>query len=275
LRERLPPSAPLSFLSPPLPANLASLYGVSDVRSLNPMAPRSCAAALAPLARLTGGDLEQEASRRLLALLGAGALLGRPGGPAPPGWREVPAGEGARVVLAADPLPTVWLPAAAEAWAGGAGDWRAWAVAAADPRRLSIAAEGPELPWRADAPQPLRWLLSPARLSVELSGTAKVAAPGHRLLATSLCDDGGWVVLADGVPRATAAVNGPFVGVWLPAGARRVELLQRPRGFVAGGLAAAAGLATLLLVGLAPPAGCSRGRDPEGDGRRGRPLPDP
>jgi hypothetical protein len=275
LRDGLPPPARLGIVDEALPANLASLYGLSDVRSVNPMAPRSCAAALAPLARLTGEDLQQEVPRRLLALVGASAILGRPGTPPPPGWSEAPAGEGARVFLAAEPLPPVWLPAAARAWAGDAGDWPAWAAAAADPRRLSVVGVGPELPWRAATLPSLRWRLRPGRLSAELPAIGTVEEGGRRLLATSLCDDGGWALLADGVPHATTNVNGPFVGAWLPAGVRHVELLQRPRGFVAGSLAAAVGLATLLLVCLAPPAVGPRGHGSEVEGRRGRPLPDP
>ena len=76
----------------------------------------------------------------------------------------------------------------------------------------------------------------------------------RRLLASSLYQDGGWHLLADGQRQETLRVNGPFVGAWLPPGEAQVDLLYRPPGFLTGCLLAALGLAAgLVLWTPAPP----------------------
>ena len=97
------------------------------------------------------------------------------------------------------------------------------------------------------APAPWRAQAAGAQLEIEHQGAARLSAhtvlPEERLLASSLYQDGGWRVLADGKLLPSCVTNGPFVGGWLPAGARRIELLYRPPGLLAGALAAALGAA--------------------------------
>jgi hypothetical protein len=75
---------------------------------------------------------------------------------------------------------------------------------------------------------------------------------GTRRLITTLCDDGGWRLLAGGRPAPTGRDDGAFLGALLPGGGE-VHLLYRPRGFLAGAALGAAGLALLLLVAVRPP----------------------
>ena len=75
---------------------------------------------------------------------------------------------------------------------------------------------------------------------------------GRRRLITTLCDDGGWRLLAAGRPRPTGRDEGVFLGALLPAGGE-VHLLYRPRGLLAGCAVAALALGALLLVALRPP----------------------
>lgn len=75
---------------------------------------------------------------------------------------------------------------------------------------------------------------------------------GERL-ATAIYAAPGWRVLADGVARAPAA-DEVLLRAPLPRGARRVALVYRPWGFVAGCLLAACGLA-LAMAWLARPPG--------------------
>jgi hypothetical protein len=61
-------------------------------------------------------------------------------------------------------------------------------------------------------------------------------------------------VLADGRASPPILVNGPFVGAWLPASARRLDLLYRAPGLLAGSLLSALGLAALAALTLRPSA---------------------
>jgi hypothetical protein len=85
----------------------------------------------------------------------------------------------------------------------------------------------------------------PTRVRLELQAGG-ASPPDGGLVASLLCDDGGWRVLADGVPAAAGSA-GAFVTAAVPAGARRVELVHRPPGFLAGLLAAALACATGLV----------------------------
>jgi hypothetical protein len=86
---------------------------------------------------------------------------------------------------------------------------------------------------------------------------ARLPDGGGGRLATGLYAAPGWRLLADGRPVALAPAPGgePLVAAELPAGARRLDLLYRPAGFVAGCLAAALGLALGVACLLDPPRG--------------------
>lgn len=88
-----------------------------------------------------------------------------------------------------------------------------------------------------------------ARVVVDRPGhlVVKTSAPGRRLLATSERFHEGWTATADGQPIARVAVDG-FVGCLVEAGEHEVELRFRPRSFVRGCWATAAG-AVLLALG--------------------------
>lgn len=110
------------------------------------------------------------------------------------------------------------------------------------------------------APHPPAW--SARRRASRLTGVAlpepeRVVARAHlpepRLLASSVYQDGGWRVLADGRRRQPLLANGPFVAAWLPAGARRVDLLYRPAGFLAACALAALALGAMTCVAARPP----------------------
>jgi hypothetical protein len=80
---------------------------------------------------------------------------------------------------------------------------------------------------------------------------------GTRRLITTLCDDGGWRLLAGGRPAPTGRDDGVFLGALLPGDGEmhddEVHLLYRPRAFLAGAALGAAGIALLLLVVVSPP----------------------
>jgi hypothetical protein len=90
---------------------------------------------------------------------------------------------------------------------------------------------------------------------------------GTRRLITTLCDDGGWRLLAGGRPAPTGRDDGAFLGALLPGDGQtqdgqvqddqvqddEVHLLYRPRAFLAGAALGASALALLLLVAVRPP----------------------
>jgi hypothetical protein len=109
----------------------------------------------------------------------------------------------------------------------------------------------------ARAPRGARVVFADATATVyELGGAwpraGLLASPGgSRRLITTLCDDGGWRVLAAGRPVVTGRDDGAFLGARL-RDAGEVHLLQRPRGLLAGSLGGAVGAALLLLLALPP-----------------------
>jgi hypothetical protein len=257
----LPPSAQLARLGAlagegrtlgvgrALPPNVPTLYGLADPRQYNPMQPAAYAPLAAALGELQADELAAEsAGARLAALLGVRALLVAP----------AEAGGRATVQPTDDALPLLWLPAASASWMGDPTRSLGWATASPDPRALSYVEGSPpagEVPGEPSPTAtsgavdvPYRW-----RGSTRIG--ARVPLTAARLLATSVAQDGGWSVLADGVPVTTTRANGPFLAAWLPAATRRLELLYRPVGLLAGSLsaalAAAAALAWLASPGVA------------------------
>ena len=75
---------------------------------------------------------------------------------------------------------------------------------------------------------------------------------GSRRLITTLCDDGGWRLLAGGRPAPTGRDDGAFLGAHL-SGAGEVHLLYRPRGFLPGCALGSLALGLMLLVAVRPP----------------------
>jgi hypothetical protein len=110
-----------------------------------------------------------------------------------------------------------------------------------DPRRVAVfdpRAAG----WRGDGAVVAATSPRPGRIGLEVTGD------GERLLATSLRHPEGWRAADGKKTLETLAVDGAFLGVHLPAGAKRVELRFRPRGFLAGLLLGLAALAATFAL---------------------------
>lgn len=82
--------------------------------------------------------------------------------------------------------------------------------------------------------------------------TAWLRLPASARLGSSVYQDGGWRALADRRRLATGP-PGSMVAADLVAGTRRIDLLYRPRGFLAGMGLAALALAAAIAFGLPPP----------------------
>lgn len=227
-RRKGGPGYRLAALGEAFPANLPALYGIKDARFYNPAMPRDYARFVAPL--VTGWAGERP-------------LFGNPG-------HRLYARLGVRYLLTApgEPLPPPLerVLAAPSAWV--------WRVPRARPRLffLPVPVEGSTLRIpRLEA----QWI------------TAEIVLPERRRLASNLYQDGGWLLLLDGERRPTRR-DGPFLaGGRLPGGELRVDLLYRPRGFVAGMVLAAVGLAAgaalTLPSPILPPHRRERGKEAE------------
>lgn len=249
VRERLDPWTRMSGLGPALRANIPSVYGLADPRSSNPAKPAAYVEATSRI-NLTPGratDGFGETQDPLYQLLGVRYLMTPPGSPAPGPWKPVLRDPSGWVYERSRALPRIFLPLSALPCPEGT-SWSACTKPIGNYRRE--AAVRPERSWAAGSPRASELILEdfhPARLQ------ARVHLAEPRLLASSVYQDGGWVVLRDGEPQPAALANGPFVAAWLPAGDAGVDLLYRPKGFLEGMLLAALALAAAAALWVRAP----------------------
>ena len=223
-------------------SNIPAIYGLRDVRIDNPSLPAAFADLVEPVSRNPLTPRFNRPGHPVYDLLGARWILARPGTPLrfrlafqhPAGW----------VYERPDPLPLLFLPARARMHRGG--PWKTWVHRNTDfaARTLVLPSPGHHRPWRARRPAASTVALTslePARVRAR----ASLAEP--RLLASSLFQDGNWQLLVDGERTPTVLANGPLLAGWLPEGAHDIELLYRPRAFVAGCVLAALALAAAAL----------------------------
>jgi hypothetical protein len=201
-----PPRGPryrIAALGEAFPPNLAALYGLTDARIYNPMAPQAYVETMAPITAAWRGEIPELGApdHPLYPRLGVRYLLAAPDAALPPPLQRVYAGPDASVWERPDALPRLFLAT----------------------RRPA----GPvAIPRFEDS-----WI------------TAQVSLRRRQTLGSSVYQDGGWLLLVDGQPRPAAAGEGSFLTAPLPAGERRIDLLYRPRAFLWGCLLAALGLA--------------------------------
>ncbi|HEY6324337.1 MAG TPA: hypothetical protein VJA16_22565, partial [Thermoanaerobaculia bacterium] len=204
-----------------LPPNLASLYDLTDARVYNPMAPAAYLALLAPITTAWWGEMPELGAPGdfLYRRLGVRYLLVAPGERLSAPW----------VLRLAD--PSGWVYRRIGAWP-----------------RLYTARAG------VDRPLP-GGLLGLSFGDDEMAARAKVANQDTELVG-SVYQDGGWRLLLDGrrapPPPSRQLLDAPLAG---PAGELRVDLLYRPRGFVAGMIAAALACAAAIACWAPGPPG--------------------
>jgi hypothetical protein len=200
-----------------LPPNLAAVYGLADLRTYDPMAPAGCARVIAPLQELDTAGLGAATTPARLASLGT-ALVVVPATSRPPPTHRIVFADATAKVFALDPAP---LAAVVDADA----------LAHREPTPAHTALRRGQRGW-----------------SASLTATVQ-----HPLLLSSLCQDGGWRLLADRRPVETSRPGQSFVAGPVPRGTRTLDLVHRPPRFLAGCLAAAFGAAALLSLLLRPP----------------------
>lgn len=254
VREHLDPWMRMAGLGPALRANIPSVYGLADPRSSNPAKPAAYIEATSRI-NLTPGratDGFGEPQDPLYQLLGVRYLMTPPDSPLPGPWKLVLRDPSGWVWERPRSLPRIFLPHEALPCPEGA-PWSDCTKPIQNFRReTALRSE----PWAAAAPRASEMILGelePAWLR------ARVRLAEKRLLASSIYQDGGWLVLRDGEPQATTLANGPFVAAWLPQGEGRVDVLYRPKGFLTGMILAALALVTAIVLWVpAPTSGLQR-----------------
>ena len=225
--ERGPTGERLVGAGKALLPNLASVYGLADVRVFNPLAPARYDRLLAPAIASWDGEiplLDGRDHRRLYDRLGVRWLLLPPDAPCPAGTETAFEDASGRVCRRPAPRALVSVGGAAPTSLRPSPGGARWS-AVLTPGPVA-AAPG------ADAP-------------AELLETGISWSPGWRVVVAG--EDGTRGTLGAAGPRGPAgAAPTPLVTAELPAGTRRVDLLYRPAGFVAGMLCAALGVALLL-----------------------------
>jgi hypothetical protein len=255
----------MSGLGPALRANVPSVYGLADPRTSNPTKPAAFAAATVSINRFPSRATDgfAEPFDHLYPLLGVQYLMTAPDVDLPRPWRLAFADAGARVWEHPRPIERLFLPRATVGCPGGT-PWADCLRLVGSFRNQAVLTAGDAVPpgtppetgteWRAADPHASRLdllELHPAWLR------ARVFLAEPRLLATSIYQEGGWRVLLAGRPQPMIQADGPFAAAWLPAGAGDLELIYRPRGFVAGMLLAALALTAAAVLWTPPP---GRGR---------------
>lgn len=245
----------MAALGRALPPNLPALYELADVRIYNPMAPQAYVDLFRPIVTEWWGELPLlgAPAHPLYRRLGVRYLLTRPG-------RRVPTG-----LLPVDKLADGWIweiPGALPLLSLGTLAPGGSAGGAPRPPANPAVEGSVQAPGDArlggDGAGPARWgaarlgSLRPLRLEAQrVSAAARLAAPAT--LTTTLYQDGGWKLLANGEPLPTGLDLGVLLAAELPAGRTRLELLYRPASFLWGCLLAALGIAGALLAFVPAP----------------------
>jgi Bacterial membrane protein YfhO len=195
--------------------NVASVYGLADLRSANPFKPFLAAQATAPINRSARAaeDRFLRPAHPLYGRLAARYLL-------------VPRGTKLRA-----PFRRIFRDASL------------WVYERPDARAVLFL---PDTEPSSGASLNLAGISS-------AHWQAEVNSPETQLVASSLYQDGGWGLLLDRRPHPTRRADGPFLAASVPAGRHRIDLLYRPAGFVLGCLLAALALAGAALAFVPPP----------------------
>jgi hypothetical protein len=260
--------------------NAAAVYGLADLRISNPLKPFPYVQAVSAVStsiRSTEHTLKAP-DHPLYQLFGVRWVVAQPRVASIPGLRLAFHDPTARIFERTQVLPRIFLPESAGSTGGQR--WPAWLAANPDFAARALIPPSPDRPaaWTAGRPADSGMEIRSLE-SARLTADARLAE--ERLLASSIYQDGGWSLLLDGRPFPAGTANGPFLAAWLPAGERRVELVYRAPGFLAGlGLAAVAlaGIVVWLLgpypyqteISSSPSAGGPAPRRPPPGSRRGR-----
>lgn len=254
LRERTDPWHRMVGVGSPLRPNIATVYGLADPRTSNPAKPAPVAHALIRINRFpnraTDGFVEPR--NPLHELLGVQYVIMPPRQRIPgmePVWKD----QSASIYQIPRPLPRLFLPNSTLICPPGE-PWSACTARIGNFRRRTALLSG-NATWKVASPRGSRLDLLEIRPAWM---RARLEATEPRLLASSIYQEGGWVLLVNGAPRPTLHANGPFLAAWLEPGDRELELIYRPEGFVLGMVIAAVALAVGVALWMNAPLSIDR-----------------
>lgn len=227
-----------------LAPHAASFYGFEEVRIYDPMAFAPYVDFLTAFApRPPWGWIGTDDPRHpALAFLGARWYFGPPDGPELAGVRHLYDGPDGSVYEIPAALPRLFVPRQVEVHADAAAAVAAGRAIADFAERATVVAS-PAAGLAAGTS-----LTNPAAEIAELvvAGrriAARVAAQGPTIVASSQPAIPGWRVEVDGRPVEPLSIHGAFLGVAVPAGEHRVEMVYAPASWRVG-----LGLAVLGVV---------------------------
>jgi hypothetical protein len=229
-------------------ASLLPVYGAADPRPHNPLAPIAQLRVLDAAFGFHPTMLDYFAAfgnvdHPLLDFLGVRAVVGSPAVPTPATLVDLAPGRYAPFALYRNPdaLPRWFFPTAVDPIAREElGSWIRRLDAGSRVAVFRDEAGGVADPGVAEpGARAIPVFARPGRVVLDLP-----AVPGGTLLASSVPRSDGWRAVAAGQPLPIVTVDGAFLGVRIPAGARRVELSYLPPGLVAG--CAVAALSALI-----------------------------
>ncbi|MGQ9828876.1 MAG: YfhO family protein [Roseiflexus sp.] len=245
-----------------LPPNIASAYGLEDVRGYHSLYP----ARYNRLVRLIDGKDYRRTSEgnvslrafltsayerpRLLDMLNVRYIIFPPGSQTAaryPGLELVHESDEGRIYYNPNALPRAWLVYRVETIPDDEAQLDYMARPDFDPATVvvvptSVPTTGPA----PTAPDPTPAVTyTPNTVIV----TAAPSAPAILVLADAWYE--GWEVLVNGAPAPILRVNYALRGVWLPPGSHTVEFVYRPRPFLIGGLISLATLVVLAIGAIA------------------------
>jgi hypothetical protein len=222
-----------------------AMYELQDVRGYNPMAFARYTA-LYPLWCIQFGawfNRVDDLMVPFLSFLNVRYAVTQTADAIPPGWREVAADRGARLLENANMLPRAFVPLRVRV--GGtqeqtisemaaAGDFRsvAW-IEAASPRHE-----------RPNGPGSINILRAgpPYELDVDMKDEGWIVVSDNAWR--------GWRAYIDGQPAPTSIANVAFVSVRVPRGHHRVRLIYRPASFVVGRVVTFASLFGFAVIAI-------------------------
>ena len=229
LAARATPQERVLAVGEVVPANLLARLGLADLRSHDPVRPRSLARLHRALGAV-GEDLPGPITKPWSRLAGAWGvrwlLTGPDGVPAccREGWEEVSSSGGLRLFRNLHYLPPLRLAGAVVPPPGAPADggWEevAFQEVAVGEAQVALGGTGH---WEI-----LEW--RPWQLRVRVQASGPVLAVWHAPFTT------GWGAFLDGRPTTVTLVNLGAMGVWVPQGTHEVCWRYHPPGLVTGSL---------------------------------------
>jgi hypothetical protein len=252
LQKSLGPSRMMGLGQAFLP-NIPLIYGLRDVRIDNPSQPTAYAVLTGPLNRNPMTPRFGKPVHPLYDLLAVRYIMARAGVtlPYPLVYRD----QEAWIYERPGALPLLFLPARVRILRDGI-SWPEWVQENDDFGARTLAAPSPER-WQHWHAQGHAQAGDRSTVTLTAYGPALLRAHAQlgetRFLASSIYQDGNWLLLDGGTRTPTTLANGPFLGAWLEEGGRDLQLLYRPRSFVAGCLLAALALAAAAALWVPGP----------------------